>query len=62
MMSDWEILSLLAGIAVFVSYRLLENGLHEKVPLQSETASIGAGLAVLAIVGVGLNSYVYSEI
>lgn len=61
MMDDWEVLALLAGMAVFVAHRILENGLHEQIPLSDPSTSVGAGLALLAIAGVALNSYVYAE-
>jgi hypothetical protein len=35
--------------------------LHQDIPLDGEMMSVGAGLALLAIVGVGVNAYVYAE-
>jgi hypothetical protein len=60
-MDDWEVLALLSAVAVFGAHELLHSGLHEEIPLSGETVSVGAGLAVLTLAGIGLNSYVYSE-
>lgn len=61
MMDDWEILALIAAAVNFVAYRWLESSGFEHIPLSDPSTSVGAGLAVLAIVGVGLNAYVYAE-
>jgi len=61
MMDNWEILALIAAAVNFMAYRVLENGLHEQIPLSDPSTSVAAGLGALALVGVGLNAYVYSE-
>jgi len=61
MMDDWELLALLSAVSVFVAHKLLHSGLHEQIPLSGETVLVGAGLVVLTLVGIGLNSYVYAE-
>lgn len=61
MKDDWEILAVLAAVVTYVAHEWLHSGLHESIPLSGETTSVGAGLALLAIAGVALNAYVYSE-
>ena len=61
MMDNWEIQALIAAVTVFVAHKFLVDGFHEQIPLSSVDSSVGAGLAVLAAVGVGINAYAYSE-
>jgi hypothetical protein len=61
MKENWELLALIAGAVVYVSHNFLHNGFHQEIPLDGELISVGAGLALLAIVGVGVNAYVYAE-
>lgn len=61
MLDDWELHSLAAGGAIWAVYEFLANGGHEHIPLDGQTISIQAGLALTAIAGVAINSYVYDE-
>jgi len=51
-MDNVETFAALAAIAVYVAHDVLASGFHQEIPLSGETASIGAGLAALAAVGV----------
>jgi len=61
MKENWELLALAAGALVYFAHDILHSGLHQEIPLDGEMMSVGAALALLAIVGVGINSYVYTE-
>jgi hypothetical protein len=52
-------LATISAVASFGAFRLLDSGLHSSIPLSDPTNSIGAGLAVLAFVGVFANSYAH---
>lgn len=61
MLEDWELLGLLAAVAVFIGHEWLHSGLHESVPLSDSTTSVGAALAALAFAGVAVNSWYYAN-
>ena len=61
MMDGWEVLALLSAVAVYLAHEILHAGLHAEIPFSGETMSVGVGLVVLTLAGIGLNSYVYSE-
>jgi hypothetical protein len=61
MKENWELLALAAGALVYFAHDVLHSGFHQEIPLDGEMMSAGAALSVLAIVGVGVNAYVYAE-
>lgn len=61
MKENWELLAIISALAVYLGHEFLHNGFHQEIPLDGEVMSVGAGLAALAIVGVGVNAYVYHE-
>ena len=61
MKENWELLALAAGAIVYFAHDILHSGLHQEIPIEGEMMSVGAALALLAIVGVGANAYVYAE-
>jgi hypothetical protein len=61
MKENWELLAIIAAAVVYFAHDFLHSGFHQEIPLDGELMSVGAGLALLAIVGVGANAYVYAE-
>jgi hypothetical protein len=61
MKENWELLALAAGALVYFAHDILHSGLHQEIPIEGEMMSVGAGLALLAIVGIGVNAYYYAE-
>ena len=61
MKENWELLAIVAGAVVYFAHDFLHSGFHQEIPLDGELMSVGAGLALLAIGGVGVNAYVYAE-
>jgi hypothetical protein len=61
MKENWELLAIVAGALVYFAHDFLHSGFHQEIPLDGKLMSVGAALALLAIVGVGVNAYVYAE-
>lgn len=55
---------MLAGVAAAVMYGAhwyLSDGFHTEIPIESETTSVGVGLAAVAFALVFIKAYIYKN-